>query len=139
MTPLCPCFLSCALEITGQYCLHLAPSISCQFTPPSSAICLSPLRLKLPSQRPHKSSCLPSLFTLPLIADPSWSSSSFTPRLLMEDPSWTSTLDWFCSLTAVLSQGRHHHPPSPIRLILQGHLIFFFGSFLRNLSEKSLA
>lgn len=47
-------------------------------------------------------------------------------------------LDWFCSPTAVLSQGRHHHPPSPTGQILQGCLIFFFGSFLWNLSEKSL-
>lgn len=40
-------------------------------------------------KRPHMSSCLQSHFSLHIIADPSWSSSSSTSHFLTEGSSWT--------------------------------------------------
>lgn len=92
--------------------------------PQSSAVCLvTASLLKVPSQRSHKTSSLQSFFSLHLIADLSWSSTSTLPffraqlPLLMENSSWIPTLDPLCSpALSCLSGGTSIHPHPQGRL-----------------------
>ena len=97
--------------------------------PQSSAICLvTASLLELPSQRSHKTSRLQSFFSLHLIADLSWSSSTSTSLLLSSAPTSNGKLQLDSHSRSallsrpVLSQWRHHHPPSAPRQTLQGCL-----------------
>ena len=88
MTPLGPCFLVLLKLLDNTAYPWLPPfHVHLPLHPLPSACHHRDWNCFL--KRPHMSSCLQSLFSLHLIADPSWSSSSSTSHFLTEGSSWT--------------------------------------------------